>query len=277
VKDRLAESGITVSLQIIRTTGDKIHDAPLARIGGKGVFTKEIEEALLAGQIDLAVHSMKDLPTALPDGLTIGAVTSRADVRDVLISRTGTLFDRLPPQGVLGTSSLRRQAQLRHARPDLRFIDLRGNLDTRLKKLDAGVCDAIVLAAAGIERMGWQTRITEYLPLDLCMPAPGQGALGLETRSDDPNTAAIISHLDDPISHCTVSAERAFLRALGGGCQVPIGALGRIQGNHLRLDGVVASVDGTSLVQGYAEGSPGNPEEVGRRLAEELLAKGMMV
>jgi hydroxymethylbilane synthase len=277
VRNCLIAGGLAVELQVIRTTGDKITDAPLARIGGKGVFTKEIEEALLNGQIDLAVHSMKDLPTSLPDGLIVGAITSRADVRDVLISRAGIPFQELRRGAIVGTSSLRRQAQLRHARPDLQFTDLRGNLDTRLRKLDAGMYDAIVLAAAGLERMGWQSRITEYLSLDLCLPAPGQGALGLEIRDGDPELATAISSLDDLLSHRIVSAERAFLRGLGGGCQVPIGALGQIQDNHLRLDGIVASVDGTSLVWGCAEGPPDNSDELGYRLARELLAKGAVI
>jgi len=276
VQARLREIApdVTVTLQRIKTSGDNILDVPLAKIGGKGLFVKEIEEALLQGTIDLAVHSMKDVPTALPDGLEILCVPEREDPRDALISRDATPLDRLPQGARIGTSSLRRQAQLLHRRPDLKIAMLRGNLDTRLRKLRDGEFDAIVLAAAGLKRMGWAEQITEYLPPDVSLPAIGQGALGLEGRRDDEFVRGIVSALEHPPTRTAVTAERALLDKLEGGCQVPIAAHATLSGKRLRLDGLVASVDGRRLVQDRVEGPAADARELGTRLAEQLLRQG---
>lgn len=266
--------GAKVAIQIIKTTGDKITDVPLAKVGTKGLFTKEIEEALLAGSIDLAVHSLKDLPTELPDGLVIGAVSEREDARDALATREAANFAALPRGARIGTSSLRRQAQLKAARPDLEILPLRGNLDTRLRKLDKGNYDAVVLAAAGLKRLGQAHRVAEYFAPDIICPAIGQGALGIEIRANDPRTAAAICFLDHAGTRSATAAERALLRRLGGGCQVPIAAYGEVAGDRLRLIGLVISLDGRAVVRGEAEGEPARAEEVGMRLAEELLARG---
>ncbi|HRA98594.1 MAG TPA: hydroxymethylbilane synthase, partial [Nitrospira sp.] len=226
VQARLQElaPGLTISLQRIQTSGDKILDVPLAKIGGKGLFVKEIEDALLSKEIDLAVHSMKDVPTALPDGLDILCVPPREDPRDALITRDGSRLDQLKPGARIGTSSLRRQAQLLHYRPDFTIEMLRGNLDTRLRKLREGQFDAIVLAAAGLRRLGWDAEITEYLPVQLSLPAIAQGALGIEARSDDSFVRELLSRFEHRQTRITVTAERALLHRLEGGCQVPIAA-----------------------------------------------------
>lgn len=276
VQARLREIApeVTVTLQRIKTSGDKILDVSLAKIGGKGLFVKEIEEALLQGTIDLAVHSMKDVPTALPDGLEILCVPEREDPRDALISRDAKPLDGLPQGARVGTSSLRRQAQLLHHRPDLKIGMLRGNLDTRLRKLRGGEFDAIVLAAAGLKRMGWAEQITEYLPPEVSLPAIGQGALGLEGRRDDGFVRAIVSALEHPSTREAVTAERALLDKLEGGCQVPIAAHATLSGKRLHLDGLVASVDGRRLVRDSVEGSATDARELGTRLAEQLLRQG---
>jgi hydroxymethylbilane synthase len=265
---------VTVTLQRIKTSGDKILDVPLAKIGGKGLFVKEIEEALLQGTIDLAVHSMKDVPTVLPDGLDIVCVPEREDPRDALISRNGARLDQLPQGARLGTSSLRRQAQLLHRRPDLTIEMLRGNLDTRLRKLRDGEFEAIVLAAAGLKRMGWDGQITEYLPPEVSLPAIGQGALGLEGRRDDAFVRDIVLALEHPPTRAAVTAERALLERLEGGCQVPIAAHATLAGERLHLEGLVASVDGRRLIQDRVEGPAANAREIGRRLGEQLLRGG---
>lgn len=276
VRARLREIApdVAVTLQRIKTSGDKMLDVPLAKIGGKGLFVKEIEEALLQGAIDLAVHSMKDVPTALPEGLEILCVPEREDPRDALISREATPLDRLPVGARVGTSSLRRQAQLLHRRPDLTIQMLRGNLDTRLRKLRDGEFDAIVLAAAGLKRMGWAEQVTEYLPAEVSLPAIGQGALGLEGRTDDGFVRDIVSALEHPPTRAAVVAERALLERLEGGCQVPIAAHARLAGERLRLDGLIASVDGRRLVRDHVEGLAAEARELGRRLAERLLHQG---
>jgi hydroxymethylbilane synthase len=276
---RAAFPGLSVRLERIKTTGDKILDVPLAQVGGKALFVKEIEEALLEGRVDLAVHSMKDVPTDLPAGLVIAAVTEREDPLDVLISRTGARLKDLPPGAQVGTSSLRRQAQLLHHRPDLTVIGLRGNLDTRIHKLDSQGLDAIVLAAAGVKRLGWMDRITEFLAPEVCLPAIGQGALGIESRSPSaerqaPGMLRIVNVLDHPDTHVAVVAERAFLRRLEGGCQVPIAAHARIVEGRLELRGLVATPDGTRLVRGERRGPQADGETVGRSLAEDLLVRG---
>src|SRR5574341_1667959 len=275
VQARLKELApeVAVTLRRIHTSGDKILDVPLAKIGGKGLFVKEIEEALLAGEIDLAVHSMKDVPTQLPQGLAILCVPQRDDPRDALISRTGSVFKDLPRGAKVGTSSLRRQAQFLHARPDLKIEMLRGNLDTRLRKLRDGEFDAIVLAAAGLRRMGWADQITVYLPLEVSFPAIGQSALGLEGRRNDGFVREIVSVLEHPPTRTAVTAERALLDRLEGGCQVPIAAHATLSGARLRLDGLVASVDGRRPVQDSVEGPAASARELGTRLAEQLLRR----
>src|SRR5215510_1627522 len=276
VQTRLRELApdVSVTLRRIQTSGDKILDVPLAKIGGKGLFVKEIEEALLAGEIDLAVHSMKDVPTQLPQGLAILCVPQREDPRDALISRTGCLFKDLPHGATIGTSSLRRQAQFLHARPDLKIQILRGNLDTRLRKLRDGHYDAIVLAVAGLRRLGWTHEITEYLDPQISLPAIGQGALGIEGRSDDVFIRSLLDRLDHASTRVAVLAERAMLDRLEGGCQVPIAAHATVSGVQLRLEGLVASVDGKEMIRDVVEGTIQHAGEVGRQLAERLLARG---
>lgn len=265
---------VTVTLRKIQTSGDKILDVPLAKIGGKGLFVKEIEDALLSGEIDLAVHSMKDVPTELPQGLAILCVPLREDPRDALISRTGCLFKDLPHGARVGTSSLRRQSQLLHQRPDLRIEMLRGNLDTRIRKLREGQYDAIILAAAGLRRLVWAHEITEYLAHEISLPAIGQGALGIEGRADDTFVRSLLSGLDHAPTHVTVRAERALLHRLQGGCQVPIAAHAMLTGQRVTLEGLVASVDGKEVIRDRVEGNVQDPESIGIHLAERLLARG---
>ena len=265
---------LEVSLVKIKTTGDKITDVPLAKVGGKGLFVKEIEEALLQRKIDLAVHSMKDLPVLLPSGLHVSVITQREDPRDVLISKGGNCFQELPRNAILGTSSLRRQAQLLHLRPDLRIESMRGNLDTRLRKLSGGSLQAIVLAAAGMKRLGLTDQITEYLDPAISLPAIGQGALGLECRIDDESTNTLLSPLNHSESSCCVQAERSFLRRLEGGCQVPIAAYACLEDNRLMLEGLVASVDGKRLIRDRISGGSTEKEVMGVALAERLLSRG---
>ncbi|HXG67205.1 MAG TPA: hydroxymethylbilane synthase, partial [Blastocatellia bacterium] len=234
-----------------------------------------LEEAMLAGRIDLAVHSLKDLPTELPTGLRVGAICEREDARDAFVARDGVRsFHDLPRGAIVGTSSLRRQAQLLAARPDLRLEPVRGNVDTRLRKLDAGDYDAIILAAAGLRRLGFADRITEYLPEDFVLPAVGQGALAVESRADDPRVDSIIRPLNHRDTRLACEAERAFLKGLGGGCLVPIAALGKVEGEELTLSGLVARPDGSEIVRGQETGRSEDAEEVGRRLAEQLLQRG---
>lgn len=267
-------AGITVTIQKIKTTGDKILDVPLAKVGGKGLFVKEIEDALLRNEIDIAVHSMKDVPAVLPEGLCIGAIPEREDPRDALLSRDGSGFLHLKPGARIGTSSLRRISQLLNQRPDITVHSLRGNLDTRIKKLEAGEFDAIVLAAAGIRRLGWADRITEYLPETISLPAIGQGALCIECREADSRTREIISPLDHRETNICVRAERAFLKRLDGGCQVPIGAYATMSGDRISIEGFIASVDGRRMVREKRSGTTDNPEETGTALAENLLMQG---
>ena len=274
VKDRLVSADTEVEIRIIKTTGDRLQNAPLVQSGMKGLFIKEIEEELAAGTIDLAVHSLKDLPTDQPPGLVLGAVPEREDVRDILISKDGKRFAELPPGARVGTSSLRRQSQLRKLRADLEFLPLRGNLDTRLKKLDRGDCDAIVLAAAGVHRLGFRNRITQYFAADQVCPAVGQGALGLEIREGDRKILPAIEPLDHAATHLAVRAERAMLRHLGGGCQVPIAAHAVVENGKLRLMGVVADLQGKNVIRAQASESIEDPEALGGRVAEDLLRQG---
>ncbi len=268
VRDRLAELGYPSRIDIIKTTGDKITDVPLAQVGGKGLFTKEIEEALLGGRADLAVHSLKDLPTELPPGLVLAATPEREDARDALV---GKRLSDLARGAKLGTSSLRRAAQLRAVRPDLQIEPVRGNLDTRLRKLDEGQYDAIVLAAAGLKRLGWGDRIAEILEPDVVCPAVGQGALAIETGESG---LAACRQLNHAATHAAVTAERALLGALGGGCQVPIGAHATVSGGRLTLSAVVVSPGGEKLVRDRAEGGVTEAEQIGRKMGEALLAAG---
>jgi hydroxymethylbilane synthase len=270
VSGKLAALGHECRIQIIKTTGDKITDVPLAKVGTKGLFTKEIEEALLDGSADLAVHSLKDLPTELPAGLVLAALPPREDPRDAVVGRR--LAD-LPAGAKVGTSSLRRSAQLRRLRPDLAIESVRGNVDTRLRKLAEGRYDAILLAAAGLRRLGWEDRIAEILPDSAMCPAVGQGALAIETRATGPGFEAC-RPLDDPATRAAVTAERALLAALGGGCQVPIGAHATVERDRIRLLGVVASPDGSEVIRAEAEGVVAEAEAIGRKLGEELLERG---
>lgn len=276
VKDRIEKAfpDIRVDINIIKTTGDQVTDRPLAMVGGKGLFVKEIESALLDGTIDLAVHSMKDMPGELPEGLVIGAIPERANPFDVLISGRGELFKDYPQGAVIGTSSLRRGSQLKHLRPDLEIKSIRGNLDTRLKKLKAGEYAAIVLAAAGLERLGQGSEITEYLAETDMVPAVGQGALCIETRKDDPDMPDILSVLDHEATRVCVTGERAFLKEIEGSCHIPVACFAKIQNDRVILTAVVASEDGGSLIKETIESSPEQVTEKGRELAKLVLDKG---
>ena len=267
VSAQLTAAGHPCRIEIVKTTGDKITDVPLAKVGTKGLFTKEIEEALLDGRADLAVHSLKDLPTELPEGLVLAAVPEREDPRDAVVGRK---LAELPPGAKVGTSSLRRAAQLRQLRPDLQVESVRGNLDTRLRKLDEGQYDAILLAAAGLKRLGWGDRIAEILPPEQMCPAVGQGALAIETRAGF-DQVAMLDHAD---THTAVVAERAVLAALGGGCQVPIGAYATVSEGHIRLLAIVAAPDGSRVIRAEAEGEAADAADIGARLAADLLQRG---
>ena len=265
---------LDVDICVIRTTGDRLETAPLSQIGGKEVWTKEIEEALLNGQIDLAVHSLKDVPTALPAGLVLGAISPREDVRDALISRDGVGLKDLKQGARIGTGSLRRQAQLRGLRPDLVVEGIRGNVDTRLGKLDGGGFDAIVLAFAGLHRLGLSGRTSQLLDPEQMVPAPGQGALGIEIREGDERVQVFVAVLNDRDVECAVTAEREMLRILGGGCRVPIGGWARSEGEDLILDGLVASPDGKCLLRVRLTESGRAPEELGEKVAQALKDQG---
>jgi hydroxymethylbilane synthase len=263
-----------VELVIIATAGDQVRDVPLAQIGGEGVFTKEIQRALLDGTVDVAVHSLKDLPTIPVAGLVLAAVPERGPAGDVFVSAKHRRFDELPPGAVLATSSLRRRAQALHRRPDLRVIDIRGNVETRLRKLREGGMDATVLAEAGLQRLGLGSAVTEVLDPAWMLPAVGQGALGLECRADDAAPLAAVARLSHPATQRAVLAERALLRALGGGCQVPMGTVCRAERDVLWLRGAVLRPDGTRRVEAELSGPADDPEALGRRVAEDLLARG---
>ncbi|HEU4827795.1 MAG TPA: hydroxymethylbilane synthase [Gemmatimonadales bacterium] len=264
---------LQVNLVRITTTGDRILDQPLTDIGGKGLFVAEIEEALREGRIDLAVHSAKDLPTDLPEDLALAAIPARADARDVLVSRDGTTLDALPPGSRIGTSSPRRTCQIAARRPDLHAIAIRGNVDTRLRKLAQGEFDALVLAAAGLIRLGRTEAITEWLSPEVMLPAVGQGALALQVRAGDTATQALLEPLGDRNTAVAVSAERAFLRALGAGCSAAAGASARLDGDALRIEGLIGSADGR-LVRGHGRGPVADAEALGTMLAMELLDRG---
>ena len=266
-------------IEIIKTSGDAQKDAPLAVIGGQGVFIKELEDALLGGRIDLAVHSLKDLPTTLPDELSLAAITEREDARDALVLRADyeihiPSLSRLPAESVIGTSSPRRLAQLKHLCPDCVVKDLRGNVDTRLRKLDGGWYDAVILAAAGVTRLGWAERISAYIDPTEMLPAVGQGALGIETRSDDEDTNTVVLAVNHAATRAACSAERALLRALGGGCQLPIAGYAFVEDDYLRLEGLVADRRGGKVIRDTIVGKVNESEQLGYALAENLLAQG---
>jgi hydroxymethylbilane synthase len=268
----LRARGHEVEIEIIHTTGDKITDVALAKVGTKGMFTKEIEEALAEGRIDLAVHSLKDLPTELPAGFALAAVPPREDARDVFLSAKFERIEQLPSGARVGTSSLRRQAQLHAIRRDLELIPLRGNVDTRLRKLESGDYDGIILAAAGIARLGLHTHVREYISLEQMCPAAGQGALAIETRADDAATIDALQFLDDAETRAAVECERAALNALGGGCQVPIGAFAAVDATGLHLRAVVASPDGSEIIREQRSGK--DPLTLGAEVGQALLARG---
>lgn len=263
-----------IELKKIVTKGDKILDVPLAQIGGKGLFTKEIEEELLSGEIDLAVHSLKDMPTVLPEGLCLTAITTRANVGDAFVSNKYASFAELPLGAVVGTSSLRRRAQLLAARPDLNIRDLRGNVDTRLRKLDEGLYDAIILAAAGLERLGHTDRIKSLIPASVCLPAVGQGALAIECRANDKETRAMLDFLNDLPTRQATSAERAFLGLVEGGCQVPIGVHADVEGDKIRVEAIIAALDGSTVLRDTITGSAGDAVSLGQELGRKMLANG---
>jgi hydroxymethylbilane synthase len=265
---------ITVEVVEIRTMGDRIQDVPLAKIGDKGLFVKEIEEALLSGRIDWAVHSVKDLPSELPEGLSVGTLAARSDPRDVLVARQGLTLSTLPGNAAIGTSSLRRRAQLLHWRPDLSIVPLRGNVDTRLRKLETEGLDGIIVAAAGLMRMGWEARISEIIPPEICLPAVGQGALGVEMRRDNREAQALFRPLTSDVAQATVTAERSFLAHLQGGCQVPIAAWAVAEEERLYLRGMISDVNGLTLLRDVRWGVLNAPEQLGEDLAEALLRRG---
>ena len=268
----LRARGYEVEIEIIHTTGDKITDVALAKVGTKGMFTKEIEEALAAGKVDLAVHSLKDLPTELPKGFEIAAITERQDPRDAFCSRHYASFQELPQRARVGTSSLRRQAQLKAVRPDLDIHPLRGNVDTRLRKLEQGEYDAIILAAAGLKRLGKIELIKQIIPADIMCPAAGQGALGIEIREGDAKTLELLTFLNNPAARAATTCERALLNSLGGGCQVPIGAFAEVKNGKLHLESIVADPDGSKLLRDSRDGD--DPEKLGNEAGAALLARG---
>jgi hydroxymethylbilane synthase len=265
---------LTVDIIEIRTTGDRIQDVPLAKIGDKGLFVKEIEEALLNGRIDWAVHSVKDLPSELPKELSVGILAARSDPRDVLVARQGLTLSTLPEKAVLGTSSLRRRTQLLHWRADLDIVPLRGNVDTRLRKLETEGLDGIIVAAAGLLRMGWAARISDVIPPEICLPAVGQGALGVEMRRDDMAAQDLFQPLTSAVTQATVTAERSFLAHLQGGCQVPIAAWAIAEEERLYLRGMISDINGLTLLRGERWGVLHAPEQLGEDLAEALLRRG---
>jgi hydroxymethylbilane synthase len=268
----LCARGHEVEIEIIHTTGDKITDVALAKVGTKGMFTKEIEEALAAGKVDLAVHSLKDLPTELPEGFEIAAITERQDPRDAFCSRHYSKIEDLSKGARVGTSSLRRQAQLKAIRPDLDIHSLRGNVDTRLRKLEQGDYDAIILASAGLMRLGKTELIQQIIPTEIMCPAAGQGALGIEIREGDSKTRDLLAFLNDPDARAATTCERALLNSLGGGCQVPVGAFAEIRNGKLHLESIVADPGGTRLLRDAREGD--DPEKLGNQAGASLLKRG---
>ncbi len=269
-----SDPGLTCELVIIKTRGDRILDSPLSNIAGKGLFITEIEEALLSGEIDLAVHSLKDLPTDLPEDLELGAVLKREDARDALVSRSGKTLDEITPEETIATSSLRRKAQLLHCHSDYRIVDIRGNIDTRLKKLENGACDALVLAASGLKRAGYAHRITEYLDPDLVVPAACQGVIGIEVRRNNEEVENMMKAINHEATMRAARAERAFLGILEGGCQVPIGCFSGVSGGRFEMTGLISDLDGRRVVKKKASGNLNNAVQIARDLAEQILSEG---
>lgn len=268
-----AHPGLECSEKVIKTQGDRVLDRPLPEIGGKGVFTQELEEELLSGRVQAAVHSLKDLPVENPPGLAIGCIPARGEVQDALVSLKGYTLQTLPEGALVGTSSLRRAAQLRIVRPDLRTASLRGNVDTRLRKALDGQYDAIVLAGAGLQRLGLENHVTQYLPLEVMLPAPGQGALAVQCRLDDSTTLELFQTLEDPATRSCTTAERAFLLALGGGCAAPVAAFARLMGTgEIHLDGLVSAPGGKPHVRVHLSGT--EPQVLGGKLADKAQALG---
>jgi hydroxymethylbilane synthase len=272
ISDLLSAQGHEVELEIIKTTGDKILDVALVKVGTKGMFTKEIEEALTEGRVDLAVHSLKDLPTELSPGFEITAITRRENSQDVFCSSKYASISDLPRAARVGTSSLRRQAQLKALRPDLEILPLRGNVDTRLRKLSAGEYDAIILAAAGLNRLGKTELVKQVIPKDIMCPAAGQGALGIEIRAGDAAMRKFLAFLDDADARASTTCERALLNQLGGGCQVPIGAAAEVRNGRIHLDAIVAHPDGSKILRESRDGD--NPEKLGSEVGDALLRRG---
>ncbi len=273
-KLKAAYPGIIIDIIPIKTTGDKLHDVSLARIGGKGVFVKEIEEALLRKDVDIAVHSLKDVPSEIPEGLEIGVIPEREDPRDVLIAKGGMGPDELPRGARIGTGSLRRAIQLRHWNRDIEVVPIRGNLDTRINKIEREGLDGVIVAAAGIKRMGWAQKVTRFIPPERMIPAIGQGALAIELRKGDGETGELLKFLDHGDSHLEVNAERAFLRVFGGGCQLPIAAYAKSKGEDLVIVGLVGNLDGSVVIKETVSGVVAECETAGRELAERLLSRG---
>lgn len=267
-------TGLPVELKIIKTTGDKILDVPLAKVGGKGLFTKELEVELAAGTVDLCVHSMKDVPTELPEGLYIAATPKRVDPRDALVSGKGYTLETLPEGAKVGTSSLRRVAQVRALRPDVEIVDVRGNLDTRMRKAEDGEVDVVILASAGITRMGWAERISSYIPTEQMVSAVGQGAIGIEIREGDEFMIDVMAKINDAETFTCVTAERVVMRRLEGGCQVPIGAYARIVDGALVMDGLVGSVAGDRIIRDQLTGDPADPVALGEAMVARLREMG---
>jgi hydroxymethylbilane synthase len=265
---------VAVETVVIKTKGDILQDVPLAKVGGKGLFVKEIEDALLRKEVDMAVHSMKDVPMELPDGLEIGVMSEREDPRDVLISKDQMRLEEMPVGARIGTGSLRRGFQLLHLFPDIELVPIRGNLDTRIRKIQTDGLDGIIVAAAGIKRMGWADRITQVIPVEIMLPAVGQGALGIELRKNDNVVRQAISFLDHPRTRVEVGAERAFLRKLGGGCQLPVAAYGVKKEDNLTVTGLLGSLDGRELIKDEVRGPSEDAEALGTSLAERILSKG---
>ncbi|MGD0021134.1 MAG: hydroxymethylbilane synthase [Smithellaceae bacterium] len=263
-----------IEIRIIKTSGDIMQDISLLKIGGKGVFVKEIEDALLSNTIDLAVHSMKDVPTEIPEGLEFAAILQREDARDILASRDNRKLEQMPKGAKIGTGSLRRSAQLLDILPDAVIVPLRGNLDTRLRKIETENLDGVIVAAAGMKRMGFVQRITQFLPVELMLPAVGQGALGLEVRAGDNELKKNLAKINHAPTNTEIAAERAFLRRLGGGCRLPIAALGKLERDKLSLEGLVAAPQGSGIVRDKVQGSVFEAEELGKRLAEMILERG---
>jgi len=268
------DPGIMVEICVIKTSGDIMQDVSLTKIGGKGVFVKEIEDALLCGTVDLAVHSMKDVPTEIPAGLTFGAIMRREDARDILVSKDNRKMESMPRGARIGTGSMRRSAQLLAILPDLAIVPLRGNLETRLKKIETENLQGVILAAAGMKRLGLTEKISQYLPIETILPAVGQGALGLEIRSGDDDLGEVLGKLNHAPTAAEITAERSFLRHLGGGCLLPIAAFGKLEGDKLTLEGLVAAQNGESVIRDKVRGTIADAEELGKKLAELIMEKG---